>query len=104
MINSSCESESILTTLTSRVSIPDGVLFQDLDGEAVLLNQENGKYYGLDQTGTRMWNSLIEHSQVGASYRALLEVYDVAEKQLEGDLLRFVDQLAAQGLLEVDDG
>jgi len=90
--------------LTSRVCVPDSVLFQDLDGEAVLLNQASGKYYGLDLTGTRMWALLTEHDQIEGAYRALLEIYDVAAERLREDLLDFVHRLADRGLLEVDDG
>lgn len=91
------------TQLTSWIRVPEGILFQDLDGEAVLLNPKSGKYFGLDETGTRMWEFLAEHGQVEAALRALLEVYDVSEERLQDDLRRFVDSLVAQGLLEIED-
>ncbi len=90
--------------LSSRVCVPEGVLFQNLEGEAVLLNQVSGKYYGLDQTGTRMWELLAEHGEVETVFRALIEVYDAPVERLQNDLLGFVDRLSAQGLLEVHDG
>ena len=30
----------------------------DLDGEAVILDMESGKYHSLDTTGTRVWELL----------------------------------------------
>lgn len=92
-----------MATLESRVSIGKDVLFRDLGGEAVLLNLESGKYYGLDEVGTRMWSLLLEHGQVKGAYTALLAEYDVDEERLREDLLHFVEELASHGLLRIDE-
>lgn len=91
-----------MTTIESKISIPEDVLFHEVGGEAVILNLESGKYYGLDEVGTRMWALLADHGGVEPAYRALLEEYDVDEARLRGDLLELIDRLAAQGLVVVD--
>lgn len=91
-----------MTSLSSMITVPESVLFRDLEGEAVILSTENGKYYGLDEVGTRMWTLLSEHGQVKSAYQALLAEYDVTEEKLEQDLLDLVDRLASEGLLQVD--
>jgi len=92
-----------MTTLEARVSIPAEVLFHDLDGEAVLLNLQSGKYFGLDSIGTRIWNLLAEHGVLAVAYQTVLEEYDVDADQLQSDLLALVDQLASSGLLQLDE-
>ena len=92
-----------MANLQSTICVPEDVLFKDLDGEAVILNTESGKYYGLDEVGTRMWALLAQHGQVEPAYRALIEEYDVAKERLRQDLLDLVDKLASEGLLQVDD-
>ena len=92
-----------MASLESRITVPENVLFRDVDGEAVLLNMQTGKYYGLDEVGTRMWAVLAEHGSVEPAFRALLEEYDVADAQLRQDLLHLVDELASRGLLQVND-
>ena len=92
-----------MATLESRISVPEDVLFRDLSGEAVVLNLETGKYYGLDEVGTRMWSLLTQHGRVEPAYQALLDEYDVAEEQLRQDVLSLVDELASHGLLQVDE-
>ncbi len=92
-----------MATLESTIRLPRDVLFRDLGGEAVLLNLENGKYYGLDDVGTRMWSLLAEHGRVERAYQALLGEYDVDEEQLLRDLLRLIDELAHNGLLQVNE-
>lgn len=91
-----------MTDLTTRVTVPESVLFRDLDGEAVLLETGSGRYYGLDEVGTRMWNLLQLHGETAAVCRTLLAEYDVPEDRLREDLGRFIETLAARGLLRVD--
>lgn len=93
-----------MTTLQSKISIPEDVMFREVKGEAVILNIANGKYYGLDDVGTRMWALLAEHGHLEPAYQALLAEYDVQPEVLEADLIRLVDELTAQGLVMLDAG
>jgi hypothetical protein len=83
-----------------RVAIPETVLFRDLDGEAVLLATDSGKYFGLNEVGTRMWSLLHLHGDVEAVCQSLLEEYDIPEERLREDVMRFVATLADRGLIE----
>jgi hypothetical protein len=90
-------------TLDSKITVPEGVLFRDVGGEAVILNLETGKYYGLEGVGVRMWSLLADHRQLRPVYQALLDEYDVSEELLLKDLLRLVNDLVSQGLVQVDE-
>jgi len=92
-----------MTSLQSRVRQGEDVLFHELGGEAVLLNLETGKYYGLDEVGTRMWTLIIEHGCLEAAYQALLQEYEVEPERLAQDLVQLVDQLVSHGLLRLED-
>ncbi|MEA2563805.1 MAG: hypothetical protein QOH06_5309 [Acidobacteriota bacterium] len=89
----------VMTTLDTQVTVPSGVMFRDLEGEAVVLALESGRYFGLNETGTRMWLLLLEHGKVESAYRALQQEYEVAGERLEQELLEFVNSLAAEGLV-----
>jgi hypothetical protein len=91
-----------MTDLTTRITVPESVLFRDLDGEAVLLETGTGRYYGLNEVGTRMWSLLHLHGEIGAVCLALLAEYEVPEDRLREDLERFVETLAARGLVRTD--
>jgi hypothetical protein len=93
-------SSRLMHTKMTRVAVPETVLFRDLDGEAVLLATDSGKYFGLNEIGTRMWSLLRQHGDIEAVCRALLAEYDVAEAQLREDLARLVETLAARGLVK----
>ena len=75
------------------------VLFQPLGGEAVLLNLNNNRYYGLNEVGARTWQLLQEHGEVGAAVTQLLEEYEVDEATLRQDVEALVAQLIEQEML-----
>jgi hypothetical protein len=83
---------------TARIQFPDDVLYNDLGGEAVIVNLVTGKYYGLDEVGARAWALLAEHGRIEPAYQALLAEYDVDEAQLRRDLSQLIEALADRGL------
>jgi hypothetical protein len=93
--------DSLMLTLETKVTVPTDVLFRDLSGEAVLLNLADGKYYGLDGVGTRIWELLSESGRLDQTYQTLLQEFDVSPEQLQKDLLQLVEELVSRGLLNV---
>ncbi len=91
-------------SFSMRVSVPADVLVQELQGESVLLNVESGRYFGLDEVGTRMWAALANAESLQAAYDALLAEYDVDAEQLERDFRGLVEKLLERGLVKVPGG
>lgn len=89
--------------LQGKVSIPDGVLVRELQGESVLLNINSESYFGLDDVGTRMWTALTAAPSVEAAYEALLAEYEVEPERLRADLSGFIEKLVELGLLNLSD-
>jgi hypothetical protein len=89
-------------SLSSRVRVPDDVLFQDLNGEAVLLNVKTGIYFGLDRVGTRVWQLLAEHPVPSAIIGPLVDEFDVERERCERDVLSLLADMATHGLVTID--
>ena len=87
-------------TLADHVVVPEAVISRELDGETVVLNLETGVYFGLDGVGTDIWNALQGGGRLEDAFNAVLNQYDVQPAALKDDVLRFVNQLAAKGLLQ----
>jgi hypothetical protein len=85
-------------SLDTALSLPDDIVFREVDGEAVILNLETGIYFGLDRVGTRIWRLIEEHGQLGRVLGALQAEYDAARDVLERDLLRLAGELIDKGL------
>jgi hypothetical protein len=75
------------------------VLMQELDGEAVLLNLNNGQYYGLDEVGYRMVQLLVSSGSFDTTYKTLLQEYEVDPKKLRSDLEKLLEDLIKNGLV-----
>ena len=87
--------------LEQAVRIPTDVMFRELQGEAVILNLASSTYFGLDQVGTRIWQLCATHGSLRAVWEAMQHEFDAPGETLQTDLLAFVDELVAKGLLEV---
>jgi Coenzyme PQQ synthesis protein D (PqqD) len=84
-----------------RVIMPREVLISSVEDEAVLLNLNSERYFGLDDVGTRMLLALTRADSIQGAYEALLDEYDVDAEQLRKDLTDLLDKLIEQNLVEV---
>ncbi|MDH3254416.1 MAG: PqqD family protein [Acidobacteriota bacterium] len=85
----------------STISIAEDVIFREIHGEAVLLNLQTGKYFGLDEVGTAIWGLLAGHRTVEAVLDGLAERYEAPRERLEIDLGRFLELLRDRELISV---
>ena len=90
-----------MVSLDDRVSVPSHVLVRFLDKESVLLNIETERYFGLDETGTRMWQLVTAAPKLEVAYQQLLDEYDVEPELLRENLTDLVSRLVENGLLQV---
>jgi hypothetical protein len=86
-----------------RVTIPADVLANTIDGETVLLNLESERYFGLDDVGTRIWQSLTTSDTLQAAFEAVLAEYDVDPQRLRHDFEDLVARLDDHGLVRIVD-
>ena len=80
-----------------------GQLSCDLQGEAVVLHLNSGKYFGFEAVAALIWSLVQQPRRVGEIRDAVLEQYDVARTVFERDLLDFLNELQEAGLIEVKD-
>ena len=90
-----------MVSFADRLAVPSHVLIRFLDKEAVLLNIETERYFGLDETGTRMWQLVTAAPSVETAYQQLLDEYDVQAESLQRDLIELLTRLVENGLLQV---
>jgi len=95
------QEQNWMLQFASRVVVPKHVLVRHLDGESVLLNLETEKYFGLDATGTRMWQLVTAAPTVDAAYALLLEEFEVEPELLRTHLTELLSRLLENGLLNI---
>jgi hypothetical protein len=75
--------------------VPDSVIHQTLDGEAVVINLDNGRYYSFNDCGSLVWNALA----AGYSFDAITQALATAAAE-NASIERFVNELVGERLLE----
>lgn len=92
-----------MVTAHSKVVAAKEQISSDLAGEAVILNLKSGTYYGLNTVGASIWNLIQQPRTISEIKDELLSKYEVGEEQCDRELLAILQQLEAQGLIEVSD-
>ncbi len=82
----------------------DEIASSVIDGEATLINLTTRIYYALEGVGGDVWTALMSGSTPGLLTSSLAERYGHDEAEIAGDLGRLLDELLAEGLIEVVDG
>ena len=91
------------TAADSRVRRRSGVVFQELEGEAVLVHLDRGTCFTLDPIGTRIWQLIGDECDLDRIATVLTAEFDVARDVAERDLRGLIEELLARELVAIDD-
>lgn len=94
-------STNTLSTSTTAVAA-ESALSTTIDGETVILHQDIGKYYGLNEVGTFVWELLDEPRSVEELCEAVTEDYDVEHGRCRSDVENLLVDLAEKDLVRLD--
>lgn len=90
-------SKTIIASTT--VVAADNALSTAIDGETVILQQEAGEYYGLNEVATFIWELLEEPRTVDEICEAVTAEYDVTYERCEADVTMMLTELAEKELV-----
>lgn len=87
--------------MTDTIRLRDeSIEWRAIDDEIVALDRGAGEYIAVTGSGATLWPLLVAGTSREALAGALTERYGVEPATAERDVDRFVDSLAARGLLE----
>lgn len=76
----------------------DRIVAREIEGEMVLLNLDNGRYFVLNETGSVIWKNLADKSR-DQIVRRLTKQFDVTEETAEAAVTDFINALIKEELL-----
>jgi hypothetical protein len=91
-------------SFADRLIVPDRVVARSVKGSTVLLNTETGRYFTLDEVGSRSWDVLTSSPSIASARDRLLAEYAADADALAHDLEVLVTRLAERGLVEIARG
>lgn len=89
-------------TLETVVSRNGDVFAGVVDNETVAMNVQSGKYYHLNETGSRIFALLEEPRSVQLLCEELQTQFRADEEVLRQDILDFIGEMAGMGLIQVE--
>jgi hypothetical protein len=81
---------------------PDQVS-SNVSGEVVILNLNSGIYYGIEQTGSVIWDALYEPRTLQYLRDTILRKYGVDVETCHRDVMAFLKNMQSAGLIEIRD-
>jgi hypothetical protein len=87
-------------TPNTRLQRKSDLLFNEIDGEVVMLSIENSEYYGMDKVGSRIWELLEQPVVFKDLISKLMEEYNVSEEQCFNETLEFIRSLNIKKLID----
>ncbi len=87
--------------IQSEISRADDLIASQMEDEIVMMSITNGKYYGMNNVGSAIWNLLEQPSKVSDICSKLVEEYEIDEPTCEKEVLAYLEQLLDQQLIVV---
>jgi hypothetical protein len=75
----------------------------EVDGESVILDLEEGVYYGLNPVGAHIWAEIQEPTPVEEITAAISAEYDVDTEQCREDVISLLRDLKENGLINIEE-
>ncbi len=86
-------------TLDTKINIPETLFLQKVDDETILLDSNTNEYFSINETGTLIWETLEEKKDLNSVKEEIISNYEVDEKQVEKDILNFIQEVVNKGLI-----
>lgn len=95
----------VSTTLTQSTTVvaAENALSTTIDSETVILHRDVGKYYGLNEVGTFIWELLQEPRSVDDLCHEVVEAYGVERERCRNDIEELLVDLAEKDLIRLTD-
>ena len=86
--------------LNSQVKQKQSIYSSNIDDEAVMLNVEIGKYFGMNPIATDIWQKITAPTSIKSLIAELTSEYDISEEDCQKDVMLFLEKLMENGLIE----
>lgn len=80
----------------------ENCLSTTLDGETVILHRDAEKYYGLNEVGTVVWESLQQPRTIDELCEEILAKYDVSYERCRDDIEEILVELNEKELVRFE--
>lgn len=84
-----------------RVNSPR-VIFENIDGELIIVHMEKGAYFTTDQVGALLWELIEARATIGEMRAVLKAEYEAGPETIDAAVAAFFERLVGEDLVSVD--
>jgi Coenzyme PQQ synthesis protein D (PqqD) len=88
-------------TLATVIRRSDALLSTNLGDDVVMMDIEQGAYYGLEAVAARIWALTEQPVSVGSLCERLVSEYLISLEQCQAEVLAFVNELIGHHIVQV---
>ena len=78
----------------------DAIATTQMDGETVMMDTEQGKYFGISGSGKHLWDLLVEPQDLDGLTGKVCAAYDVELEVAHADVAAFLSRLLDRQLIQ----
>ncbi len=78
----------------------DDITWREIDGDLVILDLRSSTYLTTNASGTLLMKQLTEDRTLQQLIQAMVDAFDIPDRLAQEDVLTFLDELGARGLLD----
>lgn len=93
-------SSTVITPHATLIRV-DTFMTAEMDDDLVMMSLESNAYFGLDNIGKVIWESLAQPKSVADLCKSLTERYNVEPAQCQADVIAFLTELHNEGLVRL---
>lgn len=72
----------------------------DFENEKVMMNLEIGRYFTLNEVGSRIWELIDKNNDVEGIINGLLEEYEVSREMCSEQVFKYLEDLKQYGIIQ----
>lgn len=89
-------------TIKNIVAQATDLVMSEVDDEIMLMSVDSGKYYGMDEIGSRIWQLIRQPIAISSLCDLLAEEFEVDDLTCQRDVLTFLNELSGEGLIKIN--
>ena len=86
-----------------RIRFKKDVIFSDLQDEMIIMDMNSGRYFGLNETGAKIWSLLDKHDDLKKVVKNLCDEYEISKEKCEKEIIQFIKGLQQKELIHVEE-
>jgi len=87
--------------LNTTVCRTAGLVSTEVDGETVILSIDEGRYFGINAIGSRIWALIEPPIRIDDLITALMQEFEIDRPNCTADVLEFIDEMQKQNIVKI---